>query len=161
MTPNLPVCYIRDKTPVSDSPSPPLQDSGDLPGDRLGHRRDYSIAELAVGLSVGNDDRQMVIKAHQTGRLARGQAARVLPPSLRDENLGAVLVVPGTERAGDPLRVGQSEAEAVPLLAMPLRVRLEVAPELIAERVARIWARFEDVEQACPSPGNGRKTKRW
>jgi len=103
----------------------------------------------------------MVIKAHQTGRLARGQAARVLPPPLRDEDLGAVFVIPGAERAGDPLRVGQSEAEAVPLLPVSLRMCLQVAPELIAERVARVRERVEDVEQACSPLCNGRKTKRW
>ena len=102
--------------------------------DGLGHGHDHGVAELPVGLGVGDGNSELrrggLLETHQAGEFPGREAAGhpSLPP---DQDFGAVLVVARREGAGDVVRPGQPEPEAVALPAVLLGLALEVLPETV------------------------------
>ena len=121
----------------------PAQHVKELLSDSIRDLRDDRVPELAVRLRVGHDD-GLFVEPHEALALYGREPSRVLAV-LRDQNLGAVLVVAGAQRARDAVGVSQSEPEAVALRFVVPRVFLEVVPEMARQRVLRVRVLLHDV----------------
>ena len=122
------------------------QDLQNLAAHGFHHFWNDGVSKLTVSLSVGDDD-LFFVEAHQPGAFERREPARRFALSLRDKDLGAILVITGAESSGDARGIGQPEAEAVAACAMRFRVTLEVVPEVWRQGVFGIRSVFEDVTE--------------
>ena len=78
-------------------------------------------------------------------RIPSGHASRRSSRALRDQNLGTVLEVTRAQGASDSLRIDEPKAKAVAFVSVPLRIRLKIYPESIAQCVLRIRVVFQNL----------------
>jgi hypothetical protein len=64
-------------------------------GDFPEYRHSDRVAELLVGLGIGNRDAERVRVAHQAGAFSGCQAARILTCTAADKNFRTILVIAG------------------------------------------------------------------
>lgn len=122
----------------------PVHHGESIGGHGFDDRGNHCVAELAIGLSVGHDDVRGAandrIKPHQTGAFEGREAARSGTSPASEQDLGAVLVIPGAQRASDHgrtrLRVHQAVPEPIALRLVLCRVLAKVLPQVGGERVA-------------------------
>src|SRR5262245_32428674 len=112
-------------TPFQQTLVPLLQQLGrhdleNLAANGLHDLRDNSIAELLVGLGVGDDNFQTVIEALEPQTFARRQATRVLSCALGYENFRSVFEVARRERARHAIACREAKTKPVPLFLVAL-----------------------------------------
>ena len=126
------------------------------PGHRTDHRQNHGIAELAVGLGVGNGNPELrlpgLLETHQACAFPRSQSPRA-PSSLPDQHLRAVLVVACRQGTADIIRAEQGIAEPVTGPSVFLLVFLQVVPQMGGKRVLRVDFRIQNRSECGPGAG--------